>query len=301
MNTSAKKKRSSIILLVIALFLLISVIADIVKVVQYVNAGMTSEDGYVTVQATISDISVSDFGDWERATYTAYVTYTYQGEKYENVKLNLYSSDMYIGKTLDILCDPERPDNVKVGNESQFYIHFMAVFAGLKLCMATIICILMIHSLKKESAIENVTAKSGLKRAKGTRTKISVIFVIVGLILIVGGSVLTMKQIRFSEKAEPIQAEIVEIDEWKDSDDEWHKNVFVTYEYQGQEYGHVQIDSSTYGDEGDIIYIYVNAEDPSDISADNTPSGGIMLIVMGVFIIGMNCFGIKGNAKESLG
>lgn len=48
-----------------------------------------------------------------RISHEVYVTYTFEGETYERVRLNEYSSSMYKGKSITLLCDPKNPGRVK--------------------------------------------------------------------------------------------------------------------------------------------------------------------------------------------
>lgn len=54
-----------------------------------------------------------DYG--RRISHDVYVTYTFEGETYERVRLNEYSSSMYEGKSITLFCDPDNPRKVKTG------------------------------------------------------------------------------------------------------------------------------------------------------------------------------------------
>lgn len=41
-----------------------------------------------------------------------YVSYTYNGEVYDNVRISFYTSTMYEGKNIELLVDPDKPDHV---------------------------------------------------------------------------------------------------------------------------------------------------------------------------------------------
>ncbi|MCM1193601.1 MAG: DUF3592 domain-containing protein [Butyrivibrio sp.] len=48
--------------------------------------------------------------------YSIFVSYEYGGEKYENVRINSYNSNMYSGKKISLYCDPDNPDRVQAGS-----------------------------------------------------------------------------------------------------------------------------------------------------------------------------------------
>ncbi len=66
----------------------------------------------VEVQATIEEIHVSRDSDGD-TDYDVFVSYQYGGESFDNVPINFYSSSMYEGKEITLLCDPAAPGRVK--------------------------------------------------------------------------------------------------------------------------------------------------------------------------------------------
>lgn len=56
--------------------------------------------------------------------YSVFVSYEYNGERYENVRLNSYSSSMYEGKKISLYCDPESPRHIQAGS----MLYFAPVF-----------------------------------------------------------------------------------------------------------------------------------------------------------------------------
>lgn len=279
-HNKLNKKWFSIIFLLVALFLFTSAIMDIVKATQYTNYSNANEENYVTIQATISNITSQE--GTHNSSHDVYVTYTYQGETYENIPLNMYSSSMYIGKTIDILCNTEHPDTIKAENTLQFYQIVTIIFASVKILMAILIVICALHILKKASSKAKPLLKHKLKRANTDLLKIVRIFIIISLIFIIVGILLLIKGIDFYENADKINAEIVDIQEWRDSDGDWHERVYVTYEYCEKEYGYVPLSSSTNKEVGDTITIYVNPNNPIDVSTSNMPYLGIILIIIGI-------------------
>lgn len=63
----------------------------------------------VEISATIVDIQSSGRNSNGDRMYTAYVNYEYEGLQYEYINLGSYSSNMYVGKEITLLCDPDNP------------------------------------------------------------------------------------------------------------------------------------------------------------------------------------------------
>ena len=114
---TSKKAKSGIqkYVVIIGLFFCCIGIMNIIRGVQYSKNDKASSADYVTISAEITDIVSERVGDSDEYEYKydVYVTYTYDGTVYENKKLNMYSSSMYVGKTIDILCNSKHPATIK--------------------------------------------------------------------------------------------------------------------------------------------------------------------------------------------
>lgn len=143
------------IFLVAGIGLLISSIFDMIGGFSAVSKSRAVDDSYAEVTAVISDIQVERTMDDE--SHTVYVTYTYEGQLYEDVKLNSYSSSMHEGGEIDILCNKENPMQIKSASTTAFLARFTWMFAGTKLIMAVIVLGVsisgIIKSLRKEPRI----------------------------------------------------------------------------------------------------------------------------------------------------
>ncbi|MGN9019422.1 DUF3592 domain-containing protein [Lachnospiraceae bacterium HCP1S3_C3] len=79
----------------------------------------------VEVPATISRIESytttrsSKHGRRTKTNYNVYVTYDFDGVTYENIPLGSYTSNMYEGAVITILCDPDNP--VDIDNKGMLY------------------------------------------------------------------------------------------------------------------------------------------------------------------------------------
>lgn len=73
----------------------------------------------VPVTAVISEIESYRDSDGDRH-HSAYVTYEFGGNIYEDVSLGYYSSGMYVGKNVDILCNPNAPYDIQSPEGAKF-------------------------------------------------------------------------------------------------------------------------------------------------------------------------------------
>lgn len=102
-----------------------------------------------SVRARIVDIESyrdSD-GDYH---HTTYVTYTYDDIEYEGVRLGEYSSSMYEGKELEILCDPRNPGHI-MSAQGVYMGAGILLFMGLIFLLVGLIPLLVILKRKKKS------------------------------------------------------------------------------------------------------------------------------------------------------
>ena len=65
------------------------------------------EDRLVSVDAVIEDIDVRGRGDDRK--HIVYVSYTFEGTRYEDIRLSWYSSSMDEGEILSLKLDPSNP------------------------------------------------------------------------------------------------------------------------------------------------------------------------------------------------
>lgn len=67
--------------------------------------------------------------DFDGSTdYTAYVTYTYEGQEYKNIRLKEYTGSLYEGKTIELYLDKEDLENPRI--KSMVYL-LAIIFAGI--------------------------------------------------------------------------------------------------------------------------------------------------------------------------
>lgn len=107
------------------------------------------------------------------------------------------------------------------------------------------------------------------KKKKGYSTPC--IFMIIGILFLAGGVFWFKYCFDFKESAVQIYGEISKIESYRDSDDEIHNTVFVTYEYDGNIYKDVRINSySSSMTKGKRISLYCDPNDPWRVQASFT-------------------------------
>lgn len=110
------------------------------------------------VTAIISDIR-SYRGSKGKRRHSVSVSYTYNGMRFEGVPLNFYSSSMYEGKEITLLCDPENPGHVESPGGMLF---ITCTFMGMGILFIIIGTVPIIHALKG-SARKKKLLRSGRK------------------------------------------------------------------------------------------------------------------------------------------
>lgn len=118
-STKVKVIVGSIFAFVGVLFAIIAVIVGITSVKYFKTAE--------SIKAKIYDIETSRDHDGD-TTHSVYVSYYYDGEYYQRVKLNSYSSSMYIGKEITVYVDPDNPWDVRMKGST---VILVAVFGGI--------------------------------------------------------------------------------------------------------------------------------------------------------------------------
>lgn len=91
-------------------------------------SGLKFKKNAVSIPAVITDIESYRDSDGD-TNHHVYVSFSYEGEQYNNIPLNEYSSSMYIGKEISLLCDPSHPGRVQT-NFSIYFGSGMLLFMG---------------------------------------------------------------------------------------------------------------------------------------------------------------------------
>lgn len=137
-----KKNKTSI--MIFSIFAVIGILLIAGAIILFVN-GMRFRQSAVSITGEIEDILYSYDSDGE-IDHEVFVTYTFEGKTYDMVRISEYSSNMYIGKSITLLCDPENPGNVKIESSIFFVFITLMIMGIISFCIGAVPCII---SLKK--------------------------------------------------------------------------------------------------------------------------------------------------------
>lgn len=98
--------------------------------------------------------TIETYRDSDHETHhRAYVNYTYNGQQYNKVRVNFYSSSMYEGKEITLYCDPQHPERVIVQGANIFAVVILSGMGVLFLCIGIIPIIISIRVKAKKKKV----------------------------------------------------------------------------------------------------------------------------------------------------
>lgn len=106
----------------------------------------------VEIQAEIVGVDQYYDSDGERQ-YRAYVRYDYAGVTYEDVYLDVYSSDMCKGRKVTVLCNPYNPYDIKVKNGIPSMTMVFKVFCGIFIVIGIGMIVVPIYRKNRDAKI----------------------------------------------------------------------------------------------------------------------------------------------------
>lgn len=159
-RSRAGSTMSNVILLVFLSVFIFAGLSVCLTGVAQITASKRSSPGYEKIPATISNIISEPDADGEGYDYDVYVDYTYNGQEYYDIWLNLYSSGMYIGEEIDIMVDKQNPSRIKAIIESDMGI-FVIVFGAIFMIVPICIGIGVIHGMVKTKDRAGYIKKKG--------------------------------------------------------------------------------------------------------------------------------------------
>lgn len=101
------KDKIKVVKMIFGLFAALGIIFIIVGIL-WLAIGSRFKKNAVEVSAVIQEIEQYRDSDGD-LSHRVYVSYSYNEQNYENVRLNEYSSNMYEGKEIEIMIDPNNP------------------------------------------------------------------------------------------------------------------------------------------------------------------------------------------------
>ena len=127
----------------IILFFLVALYGMLYLIPRFVKEEAKKYDEYnrlaetaVTIDAKITYME-PNYSTEGSPDYDAYVSYEYNGIKYDNKHYRTYSSDDNYGKTIQIEIDPENPDTIRPHFQNTFSLEF--------LCVAMFLCEMSVY------------------------------------------------------------------------------------------------------------------------------------------------------------
>ncbi len=129
----------------LSIFVFVGISIMIGGVSQIIGANKSS-DAYERITATVSDIQSMPDSDGDGYTYKVYVDYTYNGQQYSNIYLNMYSSDMYEGGDVKVMVDKNNPSRIK-GELGSFGGGMLIAFGAVFVLIPGIIMIVTIKGM----------------------------------------------------------------------------------------------------------------------------------------------------------
>lgn len=145
------KDKGRFVNIIFIVFAAVGLIFMAVGILQ-VFAGSRFRQRAVEVRAVISSIERYRDSDGD-ISHRVYVSYSYGGNRYEDVRLGEYSSGMREGGEIELMIDPDNPENARTG----FGIVFLpAVFGGMGLIFACVGLIPLVMMGKKAAATKKL-------------------------------------------------------------------------------------------------------------------------------------------------
>lgn len=114
--------------------------------------GIRFQKKAVEVTGKIVDIVSYKASDGDMS-YAVYVTYTYEGKTYEKIRLGGYSSSMFVGKSISLLCDPENPDKVQTASDLWVVVIVLMLMGIVFSCVGIIPAVLVAKRRKREKRL----------------------------------------------------------------------------------------------------------------------------------------------------
>lgn len=146
-----KKKNLQFILMFSGTFLLVGIIMLVVGIL-VLSSSLRFRERAEEVAAVISEISSYRDSDGD-LHHRVLVSYTYGGRFYEDMELNFYSSGMYEGKEIVLLCDPDDPGRIETEGGMLLFSFIFIGMGGLFLVIGAVPVILAQRSASRRKKL----------------------------------------------------------------------------------------------------------------------------------------------------
>lgn len=149
-NKMKKVLTNNLVLILGVIFTIVGAIVIAVGVVSNISSKEFMENA-VSANAIIEEIEVDEHGD--ETDHYVFVTYEYDGNEYNRVQLNYYSSDMYEGQEIEIYFNPDDPRDVRTSEGELFFAIFPIAFGCLFIAIGLPMIIYKIHKKNKKTRL----------------------------------------------------------------------------------------------------------------------------------------------------
>lgn len=120
-------KRLSWLFIVLAIVFFLVGLQKLISYIRFTGAGEKVDAVVVEVDDGITGVRDESFIDYnERTLYTIYVTYTYQGQTYEHIRLDGYDI-VYEGSELEIYVDKNDPMDARLPGNNLYQACVMMI------------------------------------------------------------------------------------------------------------------------------------------------------------------------------
>lgn len=113
------------------------------------------EQNAYEVDGVITDIK-EHYGSNDEISHDVYVKFWYDGEKFEDRRISSYSSDMYVGKEITLMYNPNYPDRLEVKGTKYWLFATLCGMGLVFLVFGSVYPVIMlVKSVRKKNLLRN--------------------------------------------------------------------------------------------------------------------------------------------------
>ena len=113
------------------------------------------EQNSYEVDGVITDIEIR-YGSDNKIDHDVYVKFWYDGEKFEDRRISSYSSDMYVGKEITLMYNPNYPDRLEVKGTKYWLFATLCGMGLIFLVLGSVYPVIMlVKSVRKKNLLRN--------------------------------------------------------------------------------------------------------------------------------------------------
>lgn len=138
-------------MIVFGLFVIFGIIMLVSGIIK-INSSREFREQAIEINGKITMIDVYRDSDGDE-NYTVYVDYRYDGQDYQNVEINEYSSSMEEGELIKLLIDPDNPSEAKTLKGDLLVGIFMLLFGVVFGAVGIVSVVSIIKAIKKKKLL----------------------------------------------------------------------------------------------------------------------------------------------------